>query len=347
MGFLSRKQTPQKRSGILAVGQLCVDYIKLVNALPSEGRTATVYKESLSTGGAALNLAIDLARLDYPDPVGIAGIIGQDLDGESIIQSCRSHRIRTDMVRATSELPTGYSDVFHSRANGRRISFLSEAANALLDAELLSDVSHPYRYLYLGTFGETPALSRTSATGSCVAADMLQKAKGAGMQTLIDVCHTVSIGTLKYLDAVLSHVDILLINEEVASLVTQMPLHREDSTALRQVGDVLMERYPLSSLVIHGPERSTGFGRAGYPVTVGAVRIPPSHIISTSGIRQAFAAGFLLELDNDSGMAECLRTANAVAAASAMHETNSCGIASLGRCMSLLNRYGERMAELL
>ena len=59
------------RRGILCAGGILVDAGKVIDAYPPLDRLAIIESVALSTGGAALNMAVDLRRLRAPFPVAL------------------------------------------------------------------------------------------------------------------------------------------------------------------------------------------------------------------------------------------------------------------------------------
>ena len=55
--------SPNPRAGVLCAGTILVDVGKVIDASPALDHLATIERISLSTGGPALNMAVDLRLL--------------------------------------------------------------------------------------------------------------------------------------------------------------------------------------------------------------------------------------------------------------------------------------------
>lgn len=68
--------------GIVFAGNLIVDHIKCIEALPPRGELAKILHVYRSTGGCVCNTGIDLAILDPELAIGAVGVVGRDADGD-------------------------------------------------------------------------------------------------------------------------------------------------------------------------------------------------------------------------------------------------------------------------
>src|SRR5262245_36351588 len=108
------------RSGLLAGGNWIVDQVKVVDVYPQPEQLANILRQFQGTGGAPYNVLVDLSRLGAPFPLHAAGLVGNDLLGEWIIEDCRNHEVDCRYLGKTDLAPTSYTDVMTEAKGGRR-----------------------------------------------------------------------------------------------------------------------------------------------------------------------------------------------------------------------------------
>ena len=125
----------RERRGVLCAGTVLVDYGKVIDAYPPRDGLATIEDVSLSTGGAALNMAVDLRRLGASFEVSVMGCVGDDDDGDLIRGACADAGIDAQRMRVQAGATTAFTDVMVERDGGRRTFFTHLGTNALFRAE--------------------------------------------------------------------------------------------------------------------------------------------------------------------------------------------------------------------
>ncbi|MCB1077971.1 MAG: carbohydrate kinase family protein, partial [Verrucomicrobiae bacterium] len=147
--------TLTSRSGLLAAGNLIVDHVKLIDAWPTQDALVSILSQESANGGGPYNVTKDLARL-FPDPskrpfpLAIAGLVGDDPDGQWIKRDCESHGIDTTYLGTSQHASTSYTDVMTVAATGRRTFFHQRGANALFDERSIDFITAGHRMFYLG-----------------------------------------------------------------------------------------------------------------------------------------------------------------------------------------------------
>ncbi len=53
------KSLDKKRCGIASAGNWIVDYVKIIDTLPSKGMLGTIISQRVGTGGASFNMLVD------------------------------------------------------------------------------------------------------------------------------------------------------------------------------------------------------------------------------------------------------------------------------------------------
>jgi sugar/nucleoside kinase (ribokinase family) len=123
------------RRGVLCVGSIIVDMGKVIDAYPPIDRLALVESVTLSTGGAALNMAVDLRHLGAEFPVAVMGVVGDDANGRYVRAECARLGIDDTALRTVPGEATSFTDVVVEREGGRRTFFHHVGANARSEAD--------------------------------------------------------------------------------------------------------------------------------------------------------------------------------------------------------------------
>lgn len=332
------------RSGILAGGNWIVDYIKLIDIYPQQDALASILSESSSNGGGAYNVLVDLAQLGAPFPLGGAGLVGDDDNGRAIVEDCRRRGIGTDALRVTREAATSYTDVMSVAGTGRRTFFHRRGANALLDAHHFDFAKTTARIFHLAYLLLLDSLDAPSDTHGTVAAEVLQRAQEAGLQTSIDVVSEDSERFARIVLPALRHVNYAFLNEFEAARCTGLELRRGDvldTSKLETAAQRLLEAGVRDWIIIHFPEGAYAVGPKGEH-RQGSVQLPESQIAGAVGAGDAFAAGALLALHEEHGIEAALRYGVCAAAASLSDATASGGVRPLEECLQIGARHGYR-----
>lgn len=341
---MSKKNT---RAGITAAGTWIVDYTKVVSRFPEEGSCIQVLGETLGNGGAPYNLLVNLCRLGFTAPLRAVGWIGQDMDGASIVKDCRAHGIDSSRLHVSRETPTSFSDVMTNRETGIRTSFNHAGANALLkpgDFDLQNDSS---RILYLGTLFFLAGLDKSEPRHGTRAAAVLAAARKQGMTTCIDIEKT-DMATDAFLEgarAALRQTDLPILNVEVAERLSGIRLRYPagvDFPAIKNAAQALQSLSGGSCVVIRFPAGALALAADGAMHLEGSVNLPKTRIVNAVGAGHAFAAGFLLGYHDGNDLSACLKNGHAAAAACLSATTSSSGVRTMGACLELFTKYGQR-----
>jgi sugar/nucleoside kinase (ribokinase family) len=337
-----------KRNGITAAGTWVADYTKVVTQFPSEGSCTVIESEHVNNGGAPYNLLIDLRRLGATFPLRAIGCVGHDVDGSNILKDCLAHQFDVSKMHVIPEMPTSFSDVMTSIHSGIRTSFNQPGANAALSESHFHFSSNTSRIFYLGTLFFMAGLDAPHSKYGTLAAKVLSRARKAGMLTCIDIercshldSNVFRAGAL----AALSQTDLIVINVEVAELLTGIRIRKSigvDIPVLIESAFSLLQKTLSRCVVIRFPAGAVGVTKENEVVIEGSIRLPSNRFVNASGAGNAFVAGFLYSYHEKLPLADCLCAAHATAAACLMDATTSGGIRQMPTCLKLLERFGQR-----
>ncbi|HKP96868.1 MAG TPA: carbohydrate kinase family protein [Fibrobacteria bacterium] len=284
-----------EREGLLAGGNWIVDRVKILDRYPEPERLANIHSESLHFGGAPCNLLTDLALLRAPFPLAGIGLLGEDPDGDRILQHCREHSIDCRQLRRIKGAPTSFTDVMTEKDTGRRTFFHSRGANALLDTLHFDLESSQARIFHLGYLMLLDRMDQFMVNGKTRAHHLLADARALGFRTAVDMVGSEDPEFSYVVQSALPVVDLLFLNEYEAEKVTGVPLrnHAADGSAYCRALRTLIKMGVREWVILHFPEGACAMSASGRVLSRGAVRLPPEKIQGTVGAGDAFAAGVL------------------------------------------------------
>lgn len=333
------------RCGLVAGGNWIVDRVKVIDAWPSQDGLASILQQSHSNGGSPYNVLKDLALLGADFPLTGIGRVGDDSDGRFILDDCRRHGIDVTQLRATPATATSYTDVMTVEATGRRTFFHQRGANALLTADDFDFSRCTARRLHLGYLLLLDRLDELDGKGSSGAAEVLRRARAAGLQTSLDCVSTARGDAAAAAAPVLPHVDVLFANELETQMLTGVSLENNgivDRSAVARSARQLLSAEVREWVCVHFPAGVLAVNREGAEVWQPSVRVPAAAIRGAAGAGDALAAGVLFGLHEGWAMPECLRL-GVCAAAACLHDVScSGGIRPVPDSLRLGERFGWR-----
>lgn len=336
----------ERRRGVLCAGLWLVDYLKEIDRYPAPSRLAKISGVSRSNGGGAFNVAVDLAKLGGGFPVGAAGIVGDDADGDWIESRCRSCGIDTAGLRRNPARPTSFTDVMTEKGSGRRTFFYQPGANESFEGGNV-DLTSTARVLYLGYPGLLPLLdARDEESGRSGLAQLLDAASAKGFLTAADLVSADQLDWQLQAQA-LPGLDILFANEieaarllgEESPAVAFAGAPETMAASLVAMGQALLARGVRRAVVLHAEGGAVCVERGGALFARGAVAVPEAEIRGTCGAGDALAAGFLLGFHEGWGLDRALELGLCAAATCLAEVSSSEGILRWDECL----RRGEQL----
>ncbi len=331
------------RSGVLCAGSIVVDVGKVIDAYPPQERIAVIESVTSSTGGPAVNLAVDLARLGAPFPLAVAGVIGQDEHGDFMLEALAADAIDTSRVRRTPDAATSFTDAMVVRDGGSRTFFHHVGANGLFEEADVDFASSTARILHMGAPGLHPAMDVGHGWER-----VFEAAQAAGMRTNLELVSLAPDEIQAVGAPCLPHLDSIVVNEIEASALVG-----EDVTAtgadgvpdwatLERVATRLIELGVRTLAAVHFPTGCVAAAPGGQVWRQGSVRLPREEIRSATGAGDAFASGVIFGLHEGWPVPDCLRAGVSVAAACLRSAGTSDGVLRLADCLALGEQYGYR-----
>jgi len=216
------------RSGVPCVGSIVVDLAKVIDAYPDQERLTLIRDVSVSTGGPALNLAVDLRRLGALFPLELAGVVGDDEHGRLVRDACAALGIDTSALRTVPDVATSFTDAMVVRDGGTRTFFHHPGASALLSAQDVDVAGSSAKILHAGAPGLHPRMDAPGQGGGNGWASLLQAAQSVGMPTTMELVSLLDEEIRAVALPCLPNLDYLVINEVEAAALTGAQIRPAD-----------------------------------------------------------------------------------------------------------------------
>ena len=321
------------RKGIIAAGNWIIDYVKIIDKLPDRNMLANIKSEMRSIGGAPHNVLVDLAKLQVSIPLAAAGVIGNDADGDYILDQLKQHQIDIAHMQKISDKSTSYTDVMTEEDTGFRTFFHYRGANALLDNTHFVGIDTDHKIFHLGYLLLLDKLDAEDEQYGVVAARVLDSLQQKGYKTSVDVVSEQSDRFRRIVTPCLQYVDYLIVNEVEAGETTNLKIRKEDDSIdadnLVKAAQALLDGGVKELVVIHFPEGGYAMNKKGARIFVPSFLVQQDEIVGTVGAGDAFCAGVLYGLHEEFPLEKTLTIANASARFNLTHATTTGGATSI------------------
>lgn len=278
-------------AGLAVADHLCVP----ISRLPRAGELLLADRLELQTGGHAANVSTDLAKVGVN--VGISARIGTDLFGRFVREKLTQSGVVTDGLVETPGVDTSGTLIINVQGEDRRFIHTVGANGEYNGTEISDDQLRSVRVLYVGGLFALPKLTATALKR------LFQKAREAGVTTMLDLVIPGPADYLTTLREVLPWTDVFLPNNDEAAIITG----QEDPIAQAKI----FQNLGTGTTVIT-------CGGDGTIVLSKAERLRsdvfPVDYVDGTGSGDAFAAGYILGLLEGAEPRRCLELGSALGA---------------------------------
>jgi sugar/nucleoside kinase (ribokinase family) len=336
------------RAGVLCAGSIIVDVGKIIDRYPEPEHLATIEHVSSSTGGPALNMAVDLRMLGADWPVAVAGAIGDDENGAFVLAECEGHRVDSSGVCTIDGAATAFTDAMVEADGGRRTFFHHSGANSLFDGAQTDVESSTARILHVGAPGIHPLMDEDVPGDGNGWSALLARGRAAGLRTNLELVSIDPDRVAELARPCLPLLDSLVVNELEASAVSGIDVTPSgadgavDWECLERIALELVALGVSTLAVVHFPAGCVAAAPGNRTWRQGSVRVPRDQVRSTTGAGDAFAAGALFGLHENWSVERCLELGVAAAGMSVRSPHTSAGIAPATACLAAAARDGHR-----
>ena len=337
----------KSRKGFITGGTWCADHNKLVEHWPKEEEVVEIIGGNVRGGGSACNLAIDLKRLDPAIPVSTIGLLGEDEDGEVLMQEALSAGIDTTFLKRIDLSKTQRTDAYTASSSGRRTHLYFAGTAAYLTPDDFDFSKSNARIFHLGLPGVHEKLDKSWDQDPNGWVTVLKKAKAAEFITNLELCSISAKKIYELVNPCLQFLDLLIVNDFEICAISGMELSPEQPTdfdACKVAARDVLRSGTMQLVAVHFPEGAFVYTRDGTFYSHPSVAIPEAAIIGTNGAGDAFAAGFLYALHENMGIETAIITGHSAAAASVRGIGTSDQVETFQRSREIANKWGWRDA---
>lgn len=332
------------RKGICVAGNLVVDITYPIERWPRQSELTTITEGiTRSVGGAVCNVVTDLARMDKSLPLSALGVIGQDAEGDFILEQLGKYR-NVDLSLLGRKGATSFTAVMSDNRTKARTFFQYRGANALFDESFIDWEKIDAELLHVGYILLLDALDQEDAEYGTKMARLLAEARRRGLKTSIDVVTETGDRFRTLVPPALRYTDYCVINELEAQQITGVPLRDESEKLYPENMKEALERMKELGVstwaVIHCPEGGYGLDEENRYVSLPSLRLPEGYIKGTVGAGDAFCAGVLYGAQKRWALPESIRLGTCAAAASLSELGASEGVGTAEEVLKLWDRFG-------
>lgn len=332
------------RKGICVAGNLVVDITYPIERWPRQSELTTITEGiTRSVGGAVCNVVTDLARMDKSLPLSALGVIGQDAEGDFILEQLGKYR-NVDLSLLGRKGATSFTAVMSDNRTKARTFFQYRGANALFDESFIDWEKIDAELLHVGYILLLDALDQEDAEYGTKMARLLAEARRRGLKTSIDVVTETGDRFRTLVPPALRYTDYCVINELEAQQITGVPLRDESEKLypenMKEALEQMKELGVSTWAVIHCPEGGYGLDEENRYVSLPSLRLPESYIKGTVGAGDAFCAGVLYGAQKRWALPESIRLGTCAAAASLSEPGASEGVGTAEEVLKLWDRFG-------
>ena len=141
------------RSGFVTGGTWCADHNKLIEKWPLEEDLSIIYEDKIRGGGSACNFAVNIKRLDPIISVETTGLLGDDADGDMLLQQAKVEGLDCSGLIILPKQRTAFTDAFTARDSGKRTHLYYPGTSSELTPEHFNFSGTSARIIHLGLPG--------------------------------------------------------------------------------------------------------------------------------------------------------------------------------------------------
>lgn len=306
------------KEGITIAGTAVVDHNNIINDYPNKGMLANISNVFKHVGGCVPNTSLILRKLTKDIPIQAISTIGNDSDGDFLMNQLKENDIDTDHIVQIDSKRTGFTDVMTVKNTGERTFFTHEGANEIFSENHLMIPKLNSKLFHIGYVFLLKELDQLNESFGTNLAESLYKIQSRDIKTSIDL---VSVKVDDYSERVipaLKYTNYFIANEVESGMITQVdPYNAKGKISEKNIKKILLKllNFGVNDLVvIHSPEGGWAIDKEGNYYYSQSIDLPKAYIKSSVGAGDAFCAGMLYSIYHDLEIEKSLEIANTVAA---------------------------------
>lgn len=324
---------------VVQPGQLTyVDAARFVDA-----RELVSEQKQFSVGGMALNVGVDLAKIDAGYPIAVIGKVGRDERADLIRQTLRTNRISDDYLIVDPDTETSWTQVIYVQMPDKRIERIFRhtlgAMGSFDPNEVDLETLRSFKVAMVGYGLLLPQFDRQHQDGGTQMASLLRRLQKAGHLTALDFVSPTAENLFRFIRyrETLQYVDICCINDDQAVALTDC---RQPDRACR----LLVDRYGAGLGVVHCGAQGPNFAYSSRDglIECANYQVDPQQIAGNAGAGDAFSAGFLHGIHSGWNAGACLDFAAAAAATSLFDASTTAAMRPEGEILNFMRQTPKR-----
>lgn len=338
------------RSGLIASGSILVDYIIVIDDWPMENCTSFIQRDvKMASGGAPYNIVKNLRAMNVDFPLLFNGLIGNDSNGQWIIDDCIKSNIdinRLEILKDNS-IPTSCTYVMSVKNTNRRTFFHQQGTNSLLNLKHFDFSQTNARIFYLGPLTQLKQLDQFNDNDykRTNASIVLENALTAGLETTVDFSSGKNLNYCLVAKSSLPFIDHLIINETEAGMIFNKILTSDQLIETKQTANELIDLGVRKTVTIHFAEGAILITKNKKIFIQGSIILPDNFIKSSVGAGDAFVSGMIYGIHEQWTFDKTLQLAVCVAAMSLSDESSTNGMKNIQQCLDL-QKFGYRTLKI-
>jgi len=334
-----------ERKGIAIAGNILTDIVKDIDCYPQIGMLSNISRMSRSVGGCVPNTAIDLAKIDRSIPITALGRIGEDESGRYVMQQLGRYGVNTEMVKLSSTMPTGFSDVM-SLPSGERTFFHNRGANTEFCPDDVNLAALNSSILHIGYIFLLDIFDSDDEQYGTVMARFLHDAQNHGIKTSIDMVSNSSAKNRYKAASAFKYCDYVIVNEiEACSVFDIEPRDENGKINMENIRKTMLKIKELGArekVIVHAKEVGVCLDcKTDEFIYLPSLKIPPEEIKGSVGAGDAYCIACLYGIYNGWTNKAILEFASSAAACNLFSETAVDGMKSKTEILEMENKYGR------
>lgn len=268
------------------------------------GSKMKVDSVDFAMGGCGANAAVTFAHQELK--TAYLGLVGKDYPGQMIKDKLNSENVSLDLLIETDKYPTAFSVILSLPGTGRSILKKLGACHEMTDDDIDLDKIKA-KWIYAGSLSGEAYKSLDALFDFAVKNNIKIAASPVGQSQLGE--------GLERTRGLLDKIDILIVNQEEASLLTKIDFDKEE-----EIFKELDKMVKGIAVMTKGPD-GVKVSDGEYYYSAG---IPESDLVDRTGAGDAFSSAFIVGYmeNNDISYAIQLGTANATSVLQKVGATN-------------------------
>ncbi|MBE7051073.1 MAG: carbohydrate kinase family protein [Ruminococcaceae bacterium] len=332
-------------NGIVLAGNILTDNVKIIDQYPKETMLSNITSSSRAVGGCVPNTAIDIAKIDDTIRISACGMVGDDDNGQYVVDQMKKYGINTDAVKVTTDAPTSYSDVMSVESTGIRTFFHDRGANKIFSSAHIDVDSLDCRIFHIGYILLLDQFDKEDPEYGTAMARLLAEVQKKGIKTSIDVVSDTSEKFRQKVVPALKYCDYAIMNETEGGGVSGLEPRNADGSInidnIRKTLEMFMEYGVKDVAVIHCPEGGFALDSKGNFAAVPSLKLPSGYIKGSVGAGDAFCAACIYCLYKGIDIETMLELASCAAACNLSESDSISGMKPLAEIMRM-NKEMER-----